>query len=134
MPLLGFFAQIFSTIGATIIGWIGSAMPMLAGYLGATAIQLGLSVGFGIATFTGIDLGIDYMMDAAISAMGGIPARGVEMLGFLWVDKAFNLIFSSGTALLTLKGIRNGVATRQVWTKPNVTNNSIGERLGGFSA
>ena len=134
MPLLGFWAQILTTIGSTIIGWIGSAMPMLAGYLGATAIQLGLSVGFGIATFTGIDLGIDYMMDAAISAMGGIPARGVEMLGFLWVDKAFNLIFSSGTALLTLKGIRNGVATRQVWTKPNVTNNSIGERLGGFSA
>ena len=134
MPLLGFWAQILTTIGSTIIGWIGSAMPMIAGYLGATAIQLGLSVGFGIATFTGIDLGIDYMMDAAISAMGGIPARGVEMLGFLWVDKAFNLIFSSGTALLTLKGIRNGVATRQVWTKPNVTNNSIGERLGGFSA
>lgn len=134
MPLLAFFGSLLSGFAATIIGWIGSAMPMLAGYLGATAIQLGLSVGFGIATFTGIDLGIDYMMDAAISAMGDIPSRGVEMLGYLWVDKAFNLIFSSGTALLTLKGIRNGVATTQTWTKPNVTGNSIGERLGGFSA
>ena len=95
---------------------------------------MGVSVGFGIATFTGVDLAIEYMMDAAVSAVGDIPARGVQMLGYLWVDKAFNLIFSSGTALLTLKGIRGGVATRQVWTKPNVTQNSIGERLGGFGA
>lgn len=134
MPFVGFLGGIFSTIFSTFFGWIASALPWIAGYLGATAIQLMLSVGFGVVTFTGIDLGISYMMDAAISAMGGIPARGVEMLGYLWVDKAFNLIFSSGTALLTLKGIRNGVASRQVWTKPNVTQNSIGERIGGFGA
>ncbi|MEL7308475.1 MAG: DUF2523 family protein [Pseudomonadota bacterium] len=134
MPIFAFLGSLISGLASTVIGWIGAAMPMIAGYLGATAVQLGVSVGFGIATFTGVDLAIDYMMDAAVSAVGDIPARGVQMLGYLWVDKAFNLIFSSGTALLTLKGIRGGVATRQVWTKPNVTQNSIGERLGGFGA
>ena len=118
MPLFAFFGALLARIATGLIGGISALLPFIAGYLGASAIQFLVSIGFGVVTFTGIDLIVEALLDFAVSAFSGVPQRVIQMMGYLWVDKAFNLIFSSGVTLMTLKGVRGGSVSRQMWKNP----------------
>lgn len=120
MPLFAFFGGLVGRVFTSVITGITGLLPFIAGYIGATGIQFLLSIGFGIATFTGVDLLINQLFVIAMSAFDGVPSTIIHMLGFLWVDKAFNLILSSGMTLLTMKGLRAGSITRSGFSKPTI--------------
>ncbi len=108
-----------------------AALPWIAGAIGANVGQLFLSMGFGVVSFAGFDYLIGYFMDIAINSLTGLGDVGyfgadiVNLLGYMWLDKALNLLCSSAVALLVIKGVRGGVLTRQVWYKP-------GSKTGGM--
>ena len=114
-----------------LLGLFRAALPWIAGAVSANVGQLFLSMGFGVVSFAGFDRLISYFMDIAINSLTGLGDVGyfgadiVNLLGYMWLDKALNLLCSSAVALLVIKGVRGGVLTRQVWYKP-------GSKTGGM--
>lgn len=116
-----------------LFGWIRAALPWLAGALGATASNILISAGFGIVVFSGMDLLTGRLIATAVESFNGLNSLGalgsdvVALAGYMWLDKALNLMVSAGAFLLTLKGVREGAFAAQAWYKP-------GANRGGFDA
>ncbi|CCN40358.1 membrane hypothetical protein [Vibrio nigripulchritudo FTn2] len=118
-----FFGVFFSWL----FGWFARALPWIAGFFGTTAAQVLISAGWGVTSFIGFDFVIGYFLEVAVTSLAGLPSDALQLLGLMWVDKAFNMMLSTATALLVLKGVRNGAMSRTVWHKP-------GSKTGGFEA
>lgn len=110
-----FVVQAIMFVVQFCFGWIGRFLPQIAGFFGASIIQLLVGLGFGFASFTGFNVGTSYLIQAAMSGFDGVPAAVPQLLGLMWVDKGMNLIVSSGFALMTIKGMKAGSITRMGW-------------------
>jgi hypothetical protein len=62
-----------------------------------------LALGVGFITYKGIDVGISSIKDSVVSAMTGLSADAVGLLGYLYVDKAFSVIFSAVVTALAMR-------------------------------
>lgn len=69
----------------------------------------------------------------AVNSLNGLGDAGnmgadiVALLGYMWVDRALNLLISSAVTLMALKGVKQGVLYRQGWWRP-------GQKSGGIDA
>ncbi len=121
----------FAFIFSTIFTWIRSALPWIAGALGATVSNWLVAAGFGVVVFSGFNVMTSRLIATAVTAfndlnsVGPIGADILMLAGYMWLDKALNLIISAGAFLLALKGVREGFYARQAWFKP-------GQNRGGF--
>ena len=88
-----------------IFGFLSSLIPSLGGILSAVAVQVGLSVGFGLITFTGMQILVDQAMLAMMNYLGGLPADVIQILGLMQFDTCLNIMFSAGVTLLSIKGM-----------------------------
>ena len=122
MPFIG---NLISTIVTFLFGWFKSALPFLAGYLGASGSQFLISLGFGVTVFSGFNYATSLLIESMVASMSGLPTAFIQLLGLMWVDKALNLLLSAGVTLLTLKGLRGGVMMRQTWWKPGQKSGDI---------
>ncbi|MEZ9204911.1 DUF2523 family protein [Vibrio splendidus] len=111
----------------SIFGWVGRALPWIAGFFGSTITQVALTFGFGVTTFSGFNILTSYLLEFATSGMNGVPAAVPQLLGLMWFDKAVNLMLSAAFALMTLKGLKAGTMSRGAWSAP-------GSKSGGFGA
>lgn len=105
--------------------WIAASLPILAGFLGSTVVQVLISAGWGFTSFIGFDLLTSNLIELAVSGFGGVPGSVAQLLGLMWFDKAVNLILSTATALMVLKGVRAGKKVIGAWSAP-------GSKDGGF--
>lgn len=124
---MGFIFQAFGFV----FTWLRGALPWIAGYFGAAASNILVSAGFGVVVFSGFNMLTGRLIGTAVESLqglndvGGFGADIVMLLGYMWADKALNLLVSSGAFLLALKGVREGISMRQVWWKP-------GQKSGGI--
>lgn len=120
-------------IPVLIFGFLKSALPWVAGFFGASISNVLVSAGVGVVAFGGFNYLTSYFMSIAINSLASLGDVGVfgadivQLLGYMWADKALNLVVSSAVALMALKGVREGVLNRQVWWKP-------GQKSGGIDA
>lgn len=105
--------------------WIAASLPILAGFLGSTVVQVLISAGWGFTSFIGFDLLTSNLIELAVTGFGGIPGSVAQLLGVMWFDKAVNLVLSTATALMVLKGVRGGKKVIGAWSAP-------GSKEGGF--
>lgn len=109
---------------STIINWFRGILPWVAGALGATVSNWLVAAGFGVVVFAGFDIATSRLIATAVNAfndlnsLGAIGADVIALAGYMWLDKALNLIISSGAFLLAVKGVRGGAYAAHVWTKP----------------
>jgi len=85
-----------------LIGALASAM---GSFIGRAMIALGI----GFVTYNGIDLAVDVFKQKAVSGITALPADVVSFLGYLWIDKALTIVFSSIVTALAVKGLTGGV-------------------------
>ncbi len=123
----GFLWAVASFIFSSLFGWLGRALPWIAGFFGSTIIQTAISFGWGVTTFSGFNILTSYLLEFAVSGMSGVPSAVPQLLGLMWFDKAINLMISSAVALMTLKGLKAGTMSRGAWSAP-------GSKSGGFGA
>ena len=97
---------------------IRTAIPFLAGFLGVAGYQFLIAIGVGVTAFTGFTVVTSYLIGLMVSSFNNLPTYVLQFLGLIWFDKAINLMLSTGLFLMTLKGLRAGAVTRQVWWKP----------------
>lgn len=88
-------------------------IPFLATFIGAAAIQVLLSIGVGVATYSGLSVLLDAAMQQMLTEFNGLPADAIQILGLMGVDTALNIMFSAAVTLLTIKGMsKAGSLTR----------------------
>lgn len=81
-----------------LIGALAAAMGTLAG-------RVLIALGFGFVSYKGIDTGIGALKTMAVDGVRGMPADALNLVGFLWIDKALTVIFSAVVVSLTMRAL-----------------------------
>lgn len=88
-------------------GFLGQVMGSLVG-----RVLLALSISF--VTFTGMAVGVDWMLEEVRSNYQNLPSDVLNFLSYMWVDKAITMVFSAFTAALALKTAGAGTIKKMV--------------------
>lgn len=75
--------------------------------VGSLAAQVLIGLGIGVATYTGMDISMDYAKQQAINSFGGLPGEVIGALGYAKVGSFISLIFSAMAMRLTMTTVRN---------------------------
>jgi len=86
---------------------------LLGGLINIAATLAGrvlVALGFAAVTYTGLSTTLDWLKAQAVSAMQGLPADVVAMLGYMQVGVAMSIIASALATRLVLEGLSSGGA------------------------
>lgn len=86
----------FALFLPALIGALAGAMATFAG-------RALLALGVGFVTYKGIDTGIGVLKTTAMNGIKGLPADALQLVGFLWLDKAMTVIFSAVVVAITMR-------------------------------
>lgn len=89
--------------------FVSALLGALAQAMGSLAGRVMLALGFGFVTYKGIDLGISSLKTMAMDGVRGLPADALGLIGFLWVDKALTVIFSSIVSAIAMRAVGGSV-------------------------
>ena len=92
---------------SSIIGALVSAVGTLVG-------RVLVSLGIGYVVFTGVDATFDWAKTQFLSAVSGLPAEAVALMGMLKVGVCVSMLLSALTARLALAGLTSGTMKRMV--------------------
>jgi hypothetical protein len=73
-----------------------------------------LALGMGFVTYSGFDVGVQWLLDQIKADIGQMGADTVSFFAFLYVDKAIGLIFSAYSAALVIKMAGSTTVTKLV--------------------
>lgn len=82
---------------------------VLAGSIGSLVGRALLALGIGFVTYKGADVGVTALYSYVKASFAGAPASVVQLLAYLWVDKAISLMFSAFTAALAIRTAASGL-------------------------
>lgn len=80
---------------------MGALATVMASLIGRAVIALGV----GFVTYTGITVAVTSFKTNAISSVNAMAGDTINLLGYLWIDKAMTLIFSAIVASLAMRAI-----------------------------
>ena len=84
------------------------AASLIGGLISVTGTIVGrvlVALGVGVVTYTGVQAGIDSLLANLDSAIAGVPADILGLLGFMRVGQALNIIISAMSARMLLNGL-----------------------------
>lgn len=90
--------------------FMGVLAQVLPSLIGRVLLALGIS----FVTYTGMSVAIDGLYASAKSSFSGLPVETLNLLAYLWVDKALSVVFSAFTAALAIKTLQTGSITKMV--------------------
>lgn len=98
------------------------ALPVIAaaaigGLISVTGTLVGrilVALGVGVVTYTGVQAGIDSLLANLDSAIAGVPADILGLLGFMRVGEALNIIISAMSARMLLNGLQGDTIKKWV--------------------
>ncbi len=98
------------------------ALPVIAaaaigGLISVTGTLVGrvlVALGVGVVTYTGVQAGIDSLLANLDSAISGVPADILGLLGFMRVGEAMNIIISAMSARMLLNGLQGDTIKKWV--------------------
>lgn len=88
----------FALFLPALIGALAGAMATFAG-------RALIALGVGFVTYKGIDTGIGALKTMAMNGVKGLPVEALQLVGFLWIDKALTVIFSAVVVAITMRTI-----------------------------
>ncbi|RMX09035.1 DUF2523 domain-containing protein [Vandammella animalimorsus] len=99
------------------------ALPALAPVIGGILLYITTGVvfralaalGIGYMTYTGINALLAYIKNEMLSAFGSLPPQIFQLLGYMQVGTAFNIILSACVIRLTLRGLNTASGAITVW-------------------
>ena len=90
-----------------IWGFFLSILPTVVG-------RVLLALGFTYIAYSGFSLTIDFLLVQIKSSFAGLPTEIASFFGWLWIDKAVTLMFSSYTVAMTYKTAGQSILKRLV--------------------
>lgn len=88
----------------------GALALILPSLIGRILLALGIS----FVSYTGFNVAVGYMYTNIQTYMNGIPSDILNLLAYLWVDKAIGALFSAYSAALAIKTASSGIVKRMV--------------------
>jgi len=95
---------------AALLGGLGQ---VLASYVGRVLLALGMT----FVTYKGLNVATDSLVNMIKSSYSGLPSDALNLLSYLWIDRALSLIVSAFTSALAIK-TSAGSITKLVIKKP----------------
>jgi hypothetical protein len=71
-----------------------------------------LSLGVGVAAYTGVDTSLGWLKAQFVAGVGGLPSQIANVLSFMKIGIAFNIILSAITMRMTMNGLASGAFKR----------------------
>ena len=93
------------------------AASLIGGLISVTGTIVGrvlVALGVGVVTYTGVQFGIDSLLSNLDSAISGVPADILGLLGFMRVGEAINIIISAMSARMLLNGLHGDTIKKWV--------------------
>ena len=93
------------------------AASLIGGLISVTGTIVGrvlVALGVGVVTYTGVQVGIDSLLSNLDSAISGVPADILGLLGFMRVGVAMNIIISAMSARMLLNGLQGDTIKKWV--------------------
>lgn len=90
---------------------------LIGGLISVTGTIVGrvlVALGVGVVTYTGVQVGIDSLLSNLDSAISGVPADILGLLGFMRVGEAMNIIISAMSARMLLNGLQGDTIKKWV--------------------
>lgn len=97
-----------------ITALLGGLLTIAGSMVGRVLLALGMTY----VTYSGFDVGINWLLERIKDNVAGMPAEVVSFLAWCWVDKAIGLLFSSYSAALVIKMAGGTSLTKLVTRKP----------------
>lgn len=89
--------------------FVPALMGALATAMGTFVGRAVIALGVGFVTYKGIDVSIGFMKDSVLSGVRGLPVDALNLVGYLWIDKALTVIISAISAAMTMKAVGGSV-------------------------
>jgi hypothetical protein len=93
---------------------LGGLLTIAGSMVGRVLIALGMSY----VTYSGFDLGINWLLNQIKTDMSSLPSEVVSFLAWCWVDKAIGMIFSAYSAAMVVRLAGGTSITKLVTKKP----------------
>ena len=93
---------------------LGGLLTIAGSMVGRVLIALGMSY----VTYSGFDLGINWLLNQIKTDMSSMPSEVVSFLAWCWVDKAIGMIFSAYSAAMVVRLAGGTSITKLVTKKP----------------
>ena len=85
--------------------FIPALIGALAGVIGSMVGRIILALGIGFVTYSGSTVALNAIKQSVISSFSGMPVDMVNLMAFLWIDKALSVMFSAVAVSLAVRGI-----------------------------
>jgi hypothetical protein len=95
---------------ALILAFIGALVRVV----GPITAQVMLALGFSFLSFTGIDLAVNEMKDAAFASINGQGQLFIQFIGVFQIGTAINMVASAYLGRMLLQGVVGGKLTKMV--------------------
>ena len=93
------------------------AAALVGGLISVTGTIVGrvlVALGVGVVTYMGVQVGIDSLLSNLDSAIHGVPADILGLLGFMRVGEAMNIVISAMSARMLLNGLQGDTIKKWV--------------------
>lgn len=87
-------------------------MPIIAALIGALIAAIGsfivqalIGLAFGVVTYTGMQVAMDWFLNGFISNINSLPSQLVQVIALLRFDSAISIIMSAITVRLVMQGL-----------------------------
>lgn len=89
--------------------FIAALWGALATAMGSLIGRALIALGIGFVTYKGIDLGIAALKTQAVNGINSLPSDALNLVGYLWLDKALTVVFSGVVTSLSMKAVGGSV-------------------------
>lgn len=89
--------------------FIAALWGALATAMGSLIGRALIALGIGFVTYKGIDLGIASLKTQVVNGVNSLPADALNLVGYLWLDKALTVIFSGVVTSLSMRAVGGSV-------------------------
>jgi len=94
-------------IVASLVGGLIQACGTLVG-------KVLVSLGFGLAVYTGLQTGLSWLQSQIVSNANALPIQVIAVMGALKVGSIVNILLSALSARMLLNGVSSGTLKRWV--------------------
>lgn len=92
---------------AALIGALASAAGHIVG-------RVLIALGIGYVSYTGVDTGMTFIKNYALTSIGTLPATMLGLIGVLKLGVVLNILMSACVAKMTLNGLTSGAIKKMV--------------------
>lgn len=82
--------------------------------MGSLAAQVLIGLGIGVATYTGMDVTMEWLVSQSLGNLNALPPELLGLLGYMRVGEALNIVVSAMAMRLSMTAVRNAAGVLAV--------------------